>query len=106
MLTVQNLGYVFDSRLERACVCCEIAYVIKQPNLNLKTLPKQVLGFLPFAFALPGLSQSSWELVEQMPRLAHSSSSFLAYPKQPITKSKKLLVNLDEGYTPCRSTVI
>jgi len=31
-------------------------YEAKQPNLKLKTQPKQVLGYLPMAFALPAIS--------------------------------------------------
>jgi hypothetical protein len=50
----QELGQVFNSK--RSCMrgmhfcCCEA----KQPNLNLKTKLKQLLGSLPLAFALPG----------------------------------------------------
>jgi hypothetical protein len=33
--------------------------VAKQPNLELKTWPKQLLGSLPLVFALPGLSQTN-----------------------------------------------
>jgi hypothetical protein len=29
-------------------------YEAKQPNLKLKTWTKQLLGYLPIAFALPG----------------------------------------------------
>jgi hypothetical protein len=31
-------------------------HFVKQPNLKLKTWPKQLLGFLPLAFELPGLA--------------------------------------------------
>jgi hypothetical protein len=31
-------------------------HFVKQPKLKLKTRPKQLLGFLPLAFELPGLS--------------------------------------------------
>ncbi len=53
-LTGQNLGQVFNSRLGHACICRAMAYITKQPNLNLKTWPKHLLGSLPLAFALPG----------------------------------------------------
>ncbi len=41
----QNPGRVFNSRLGRACICRAIAYTTKQPNLKLKTRPKQLLDF-------------------------------------------------------------
>jgi hypothetical protein len=43
---------VFNSRLGHACICRVIAYITKQPNLKLKTQPKQLFGSLPFAFVL------------------------------------------------------
>ncbi len=43
-LTGQNLGRVFNSKLGRACKCSAIAYITKQPNLKMKTRPKQLLG--------------------------------------------------------------
>jgi hypothetical protein len=52
-LTGRNLARVFNSR--RGCVqamhrlCSEIIW----PNLELKTLPKQLLGYLPLDIALP-----------------------------------------------------
>ncbi len=55
-LTGQNLGRVFNSRMGCMCgvpFCC---YEAKQTNLKLKTRPKQLLGSLPLAFALPGLA--------------------------------------------------
>ncbi len=51
----QNLGRVFNFRLSRACVCCATAYKTKWPSLKLKTWPKQLIGSLLLAFALPGL---------------------------------------------------
>ncbi len=46
----RNLGRVFDSRLGHACKGHAIEHVTKQPNLTLKTQPKQLLGSLPLAF--------------------------------------------------------
>jgi hypothetical protein len=49
----QNLGRVFNSRSSCICamhLCCLEA---KWPSLKLKTQPKQLLGSLPLAFALP-----------------------------------------------------
>ncbi len=54
-LTGQNLGWVFNSRLGHACMFRVIAYITKQPNLKLKTWPKQLLGSLLLAFSSPGL---------------------------------------------------
>jgi hypothetical protein len=56
-LTGQNLGRVFNSRLRRARICRARAYITKQPNLELKTQPKQFLGSLPLAFVLPNVPQ-------------------------------------------------
>ncbi len=52
-LTGQNLGSVFNSKLCRACIGHAIVHITKQPNLKFKTWPKQLLGSLPLAFALP-----------------------------------------------------
>jgi hypothetical protein len=52
-VTGLNLGRVFNSRLGRACIGRAIVHITKQPKLKLKTRPKQLLGSLPFAFALP-----------------------------------------------------
>jgi hypothetical protein len=41
-------------RIGRACICHAIAYIAKRPNLKLSTWPKQLLGYLPLAFELPG----------------------------------------------------
>jgi hypothetical protein len=52
-LTGQNLCQVFNSGLRGACIYHAIAHIMKQLNLKLKTWPKQLLGSLPLAFALP-----------------------------------------------------
>jgi len=53
-LTGRNLVRVFNSRLCRMLVIGHgIVHITKQPDLNLKTWPKQLLGYLPFAFAFP-----------------------------------------------------
>ncbi len=48
-VTGLNLGHDFNSRLGRACIGRAILHITKQPNLRLKTRPKQLLGFLPLA---------------------------------------------------------
>ncbi len=50
-LTGQNLGRVFYSRLGRALKYRAFVYITKQPNLKLKTRPKQLLGYLPLDIA-------------------------------------------------------
>ncbi len=52
-LTGQNLGRVFHSRLGCTCIGHAIVSITKQPNLKLKTEPKQLLSSLPLAFVLP-----------------------------------------------------
>ncbi len=47
-----NLVLVFNSRHGQICICHAIALITKQPNLTLKTWPKQLLGSLPLAFML------------------------------------------------------
>ncbi len=55
-LTVRNLGWVFHCILGRTYIGHAIVHITKQPNLKLKTRPKQLLGSLPLAFALPSLA--------------------------------------------------
>ncbi len=54
-LTGRNLGRVFNCRSDWMFVMHLFFYEAKQPNLLLKTRPKQLLGSLPLAFALPDL---------------------------------------------------
>ncbi len=52
-LAGQNLGWVFNFRsghLHPAILWC---FLVKLPNLRLKTQPKQLLGFLQLDIALP-----------------------------------------------------
>ncbi len=37
-------------------------YLPIRPNLELETMPKQLLGFLPLDIELPGLDRDSWWL--------------------------------------------
>ncbi len=52
-LTGRNLGRVFNSRSGCMYVMNLCYYEAKQPNLKLKTQPKQLLGYCPLAFVLP-----------------------------------------------------
>ncbi len=52
-LTGQNLGQVFHSILSRNCIGHAVVHITKQPNLKLKPRPKQILGHVPLALALP-----------------------------------------------------
>jgi len=45
-LTGQNLGRVFRCRLDSNCIGHAVVHITKQPNLKLKTRPKQLLGSL------------------------------------------------------------
>jgi hypothetical protein len=49
----QNLGRVFNFRYGRMCTTCTSYITTKLSNLKWKTWPKQLLGSLPLAFALP-----------------------------------------------------
>ena len=53
----QNLGRVFNFR--SGCFYADAFLVssVKLPNLQLKTQPKQLLGYLPLDIALPDLNQ-------------------------------------------------
>jgi hypothetical protein len=52
----QNLARGFNYRLGRSCISHAIVHISKQPNLKLKTWPKQLLGSLPLAFIVPDFS--------------------------------------------------
>ncbi len=63
--TVENLGWVFNSRSGRVYVMHLCYYETKVPNLKLKTRPKQLLDYLLLDTALPGsgsLRLSYWFL--------------------------------------------
>jgi len=47
------MGQVFNSRYGRLSPTCTFYMTTKLSNLELKTWPTQVLGFLPLTFALP-----------------------------------------------------
>jgi hypothetical protein len=48
-----KLGQVFNFRYGCVCTPCTIYTKTELPNLKWKTQPKQLLGSLPLAFALP-----------------------------------------------------
>ncbi len=54
-LAGQYLGRVFSSRSGCTCQKHLFCYEAKQPNLKLRTRPKQLFGSLPIAFALPSV---------------------------------------------------
>ncbi len=54
-LTGQNLGRVFNFRYGHLQAEHFWCYQVKLPNLNLKTRPKQLLGFLPLVIAHPAI---------------------------------------------------
>ncbi len=49
----QNLGRVFNSRCGRDCLCQSITVKKIRPNLELKTWPKPLLGYLSLVFHSP-----------------------------------------------------
>jgi hypothetical protein len=51
-LAGQNLGQVFNFIHGRAFALCTFFTLVKRSNLMLKTWPKQLLGYLPLAFAI------------------------------------------------------
>jgi hypothetical protein len=75
-LTGQNLGQVFNSRLGHACIGHAIVHIANEPNLKLKTRPKQLLGSLPLAFALPGLRCQSISGVKNGSTLKSNGASY------------------------------
>jgi hypothetical protein len=52
-LTGQNLGRVFNFRSDHLHSAYLYCYLVKLPNFNLKTRPKQLLDYLPLDIALP-----------------------------------------------------
>jgi hypothetical protein len=52
-LTGQNLGRVFNFRSGHLHAATFLVLSVKLPNLQLKTRPTQLLGYLPLVIALP-----------------------------------------------------
>ncbi len=52
--TGRNLGRVFNFRRGHLPVATFLVLSVKLLNLQLKTRPKQLLGYLPLVIALPG----------------------------------------------------
>ncbi len=48
-----NLWWKFKTSSLMLIYAIQLHSLPKQPSLKLKTLPKQLLGYLPLAFALP-----------------------------------------------------
>ncbi len=57
-LTGRALGRVYNFRSGCMCTMHLLLGVAIQPNLELKTQPKPVLGSLPLAFTLPAVTSS------------------------------------------------
>jgi hypothetical protein len=53
-LTGRNLGQVFNIRSGHLYADAFLVSLVKLPNLQMKTRPKQFLGYLPLDIALPG----------------------------------------------------
>ncbi len=76
--TRRNSGWVFNSYIGHACIFCAIAHITKQPNLKLKTGPKQLLGSLLLTFTLPSLTQSGFSITTGDDR--YWASTFVSLP--------------------------
>ena len=65
-LTGRALGRVFNFRSG----CMETMHLLPsvaiQPNLELKTWPKQLLGSLPLVIVLPELTQKYWQVTNTL----------------------------------------
>ncbi len=55
-LTGRNLGRIFNSKSGHVHALQLPFSETEQPNLKLKTRPKQLLGSLPLVIVLPGVS--------------------------------------------------
>ncbi len=88
-----NLGWVFNSRSGCMCAMHWCCYEAKQSSLKLKTHPKQLLGYLCLASALPRKAYSlvlDWSL----PRCSTLVGSMVCMNKNYF---KKLTVILKVG---------
>ncbi len=69
--------------------------VAMQPNLELKTQPKLVLGYLPLAFALPGFRYHHGDPRYHAPRHALSvPQSFIHSFSQSVSQSACIIIIL------------
>jgi hypothetical protein len=90
-LTGRHLGQVFNSR--NGCMCAmHLCYEAKQPNLNLKTRPKQLLGSLPLASALPRCTKVNnitvvKSFIEQTPKV-HYKCHFKSFAVSVVSMLK------------------
>ncbi len=57
----QNLGQVFNFRSGHLHAATFLVLSVKQPNLQLKIPPKQLLGSLPLVITLPGFN--AWSVL-------------------------------------------
>jgi hypothetical protein len=85
-LTGQALGRVYNFRSGCMCTLHLLPGVAIQPNLELKTQPKPVLGSLPLAFALPGLYHPLYGVTIPKYKLLHFLTT-----KIKFCKEKKIL---------------
>ncbi len=74
-LTRLNLGRIFNFKYVRACVPWTSFTTAKLSNLKLKTWPKQLLGYLPLALALPSQSYEVFSRIAVAVASAQSAQS-------------------------------
>jgi hypothetical protein len=89
----QNLGWVFHSGLSRACIGRAIVHITIQPNFKLKTLPKQLLGFLPLAFVLPAVTFKRFKIWN----LSHFYLTPFWQLQKVLERMKKIFLNLQQA---------
>ncbi len=73
-LARQNLGRVYNFRCRRAFVPYTSFWTAKLPSLKWKNKPKQLLGYLPFTFALPQRNPGIFQFL-----------SYLKFPRLDVT---------------------
>ncbi len=81
------MGRVFNSRFGHVSTQFNTSIILKQPNLQLKTRPEQLLGSLPLAFALPTLSDRPTQVViESVDATMETTTSKVNQNEQKYTK--------------------
>ncbi len=96
-LTGQNLGRVFNFRSGHLHAATFLVLSVKLPNLQLKTRPKQLLGYLPLVIALPATTlEASFMLLENIYSTGVSHDDihmtiviYLLYSPQVVLKKTK-----------------
>ncbi len=78
-LTGLTLGRVFNNRCWHVSTQINTCTSSKQPNLQLKTWPKQVLGSFLLAFALPGIGLQGRDHIHILFYVTYELDQFQCY---------------------------